>query len=153
VLLCCAACHQEQKKQDASTKLNDTVQRTQPLDTGRLLTGKSTYQYLKNGDTISLSITIDGEMVQGDLSYAWKEKDRNKGHIDGVLKGDILTADYTFSSEGQESVRQVIFKLSRERALEGYGAMEEKTGKMTFADPKKIAFDEKFALENLTKGQ
>jgi hypothetical protein len=31
--------------------------------------------------------------------------------------------------------------------------MEEKTGKMTFADPKKIAFDEKFALENLTKGQ
>ncbi|MCS4165661.1 hypothetical protein HS960_11310 [Sphingobacterium paramultivorum] len=153
VLLCCAACHQEQKKQDTSAKLGDTVQSTQPLDTGSFLTGKSTYQYLKNGDTISLSITVDGEKVQGDLSYAWKEKDRNKGHIDGVLKGDILTADYTFSSEGQESVRQVIFKLSKERALEGYGAMEEKAGKMTFADPKKIAFDEKFALENLAKGQ
>ncbi|WP_286779113.1 MULTISPECIES: hypothetical protein [Sphingobacterium] len=152
-LLCCAGCHQEQKKQVTSTKRNDTVQTTQPLDTAGFFSGKSTYQYLKNGDTISLSITVDGEKVQGDLSYAWKEKDRNSGHIDGVLKGDILTADYTFSSEGQESVRQVIFKLSKARAMEGYGAMEEKAGKMSFVDLKKIAFDEKFALENVTKGQ
>jgi cytochrome c2 len=39
VLLCCAACHQEQKKQD-TPKLNDTVQRTQPLDTGGFLREK-----------------------------------------------------------------------------------------------------------------
>ncbi|WP_293888307.1 MULTISPECIES: hypothetical protein [unclassified Sphingobacterium] len=150
LLLCSTACHQEKKNQESSTKRDTTVYDARPLEGSIPSTGKSTYQYLKNGDTISLAVVIDGEKVHGDLSYAWKEKDRNTGHIEGELKGDLLLANYTFSSEGQESVRQVAFKLSKEHALEGYGAMEEKAGKMSFVDVNKLAFDEKFPLRNVS---
>jgi len=150
LLMCSTACHQEQKKQDATAKQTDTTKvDQQQLDTASYTHGKNNYQYLKNGDTISLAIHIEGEKVHGDLLYAWKEKDRNSGHIEGVLKGDVLLADYTFSSEGQESVRQVVFKLSKDRALEGYGMMEEKAGKMSFVDPQKVTYDEKFPLEKV----
>jgi len=150
LLMCSTACHQEQKKQDTATEKSDTGKIDQQLsDTVSYAHGKNNYRYLKNGDTISLAITIEGDKVHGDLLYAWKEKDRNNGHIDGVLKGDVVLADYTFSSEGQESVRQVVFKLSKDRALEGYGTMEEKAGKMSFVDPQKVTYDEKFPLEKV----
>lgn len=153
LLLCSTACHQEKKNQESSTKRDTAVYDARPLEGSISSTGKRTYQYLKNGDTISLAVVVDGEKVDGDLSYAWKEKDRKTGHIEGELKGDMLLADYTFSSEGQESVREVAFKLSKEYALEGYGAMEEKAGKMSFVDVNKLAFDEKFRLSNVSEGK
>jgi hypothetical protein len=153
LLMCSTACHQEQKKQDATAEKSDTAKIDQQLsDRVSYAHGKNNYRYLKNGDTISLAITIEGDKVHGDLLYAWKEKDRNSGHIDGVLKGDVLLADYTFSSEGQESVRQVVFKLSKDHALEGYGTMEEKAGKMSFVDPQKVTYDGKFPLEKVNAG-
>jgi len=145
------ACRQGDKKPNDTMlpKHQNVDSLTQNADHQNRLSGEKTYQYLKNGDTISLVIQIDGEKVYGDLTYAWKEKDKNRGKVEGILRDSVLTADYTFSSEGQQSIRQVVFKLSAQRAVEGYGPMEEKAGKMLFVDSEKVAYDEKFALENV----
>ena len=37
------------------------------------------------------------------------------------MKGDILVADYTFMSEGVQSVRQVAFRQQGNSFIEGYG--------------------------------
>ncbi|MDF2516115.1 MAG: hypothetical protein K0R59_1411 [Sphingobacterium sp.] len=146
LLLFTVACQQSGKKQGDQVQLNrDTA------TTIAAVAEPGKYQYLKNGDTISLTIAIDGNRVHGDLSYRWKEKDRNIGHIDGVLKDSIVLADYTFASEGQQSVRQVAFKFSKNRAVEGFGNMEEKGGKMSFVAPDKLSYDEKFALEHVSQ--
>lgn len=145
LLLFIAACQQNGKKETDQSKqtLNTSTTEISALE------DKQTYQYLKNGDTILLDISITGDKVQGDLSYRWKEKDQNTGHIDGVLKDSLLLADYTFSSEGKTSVRQVAFKLSKDAAVEGYGDSEDKNGKVSFVDPSKLSYDDKFVLESV----
>ncbi len=146
LLIFATACQQKDKKKDDQAQMgSDTT------SVAAAIAENGTYQYLKNGDTISLIIAIDGDRVHGDLNYNWKEKDRNVGHIDGILKDGILLADYTFASEGQQSVRQVAFKFSKNRAVEGFGDMEEKGGKMSFVASDKLAYDEKFVLEKLSQ--
>ncbi|WP_286860198.1 MULTISPECIES: hypothetical protein [Sphingobacterium] len=146
LLVFATACQQTGKKQIDHVQMgSDTTSATATV------AENGTYQYLKNGDTISLTIAIDGDKVQGDLNYIWKEKDRNIGHIDGVLKDSILLADYTFSSEGQQSIRQVAFKFGKKRVVEGYGAMEDKGDKMSFVAPDKLVYDQKFVLEKLSQ--
>lgn len=145
------ACNQGEKKQASVTTAakESTVGDDVTTDSSYMLEGEKSYQYLKNGDTISLTIEVKAGKVEGDLTYAWKEKDRNTGRIAGVLKDSVLLADYTFSSEGLQSVRQVAFKLAQDRAIEGYGPVEEKGGKMSFVEPDKLVYDEKFVLENV----
>jgi len=57
------------------------------------------------GDTIRLNLTQQGTDVSGPLAYLLTEKDSNTGTLSGQMRGDTLIADYTFQSEGEESVR------------------------------------------------
>ncbi|MEN5058942.1 hypothetical protein [Sphingobacterium kitahiroshimense] len=144
-----ASCSNGDKKQDEGNQATT-------LQTGSVqqVDGKRNYQYLANGDTISLTVEINGEQAKGELTYALKEKDKNSGTIEGVLKDSILLADYKFLSEGQSSMRQVAFKLSTDQAVEGYGEMKEQDGNMVFIAPEKLGFDEQFVLKavgNTTK--
>ncbi len=61
------------------------------------------YTYLQNGDTIRLKMTTSGNTFAGSLLYQLKEKDRNKGNLQGTIYGDTLVGEYTFSSEGMQS--------------------------------------------------
>ncbi|WP_437917732.1 hypothetical protein [Sphingobacterium sp. LRF_L2] len=99
------------------------------------------YAYEASGDTVSLHLTIQGDKAMGHLTYAWKEKDRNAGTIEGQLKDSLLIADYTFDSEGQSSIRQVAFVLNGKTATEGYGYMEEKDGKLIFKNIDSLRFE------------
>lgn len=99
------------------------------------------YVYIKNRDTASLIIKIDGEELTGDLNYNLFEKDRNKGTIAGEMKGDTIIAEYTFDSEGLRSVREVIFvKRIDGNIYEGTGEVIEKGGKMIFKDRSTLKF-------------
>lgn len=98
------------------------------------------YLYEQNGDTVSLHLTVNGETAAGHLTYALKEKDRNTGTFEGKVENGVLLADYTFNSEGQSSVREVAFRLDGTSAVEGYGDMEEKNGKMLFKDVSKLEY-------------
>ena len=93
-----------------------------------------------------LHANIGDSAVTGNLYYNFYEKDKNNGTITGKMKGDTLIADYTFMSEGTQSIREVAFLLTDSTAKEGYGEMQQQNNKMTFASPAKISFDKSFIL-------
>lgn len=81
------------------------------------------YVYSDGKNYVSLEFTEIGSTYKGNLTYAFAEKDKNTGTFVGQLKDGVLLADYTFQSEGVESVRQVAFKVSNDTLIEGYGDM------------------------------
>jgi hypothetical protein len=101
---------------------------------------KTCYLYAKNADTISLSLSMNANNVNGLLDYKLREKDENTGTISGTFIGDTLYADYAFQSEGTTSVREVVFLRSGGKLTEGHGDMEEKGVKMVFKNPKQVGF-------------
>lgn len=104
-------------------------------------------------DTVSLSVNRDGDKVKGQLSYRFYEKDKSHGPIDGWIKGDTLIADYTFTSEGTESVRQVIFLKNGDTFTEGYADQTEKDGRMIFKNLDNVKFGNAFVLKKVECGK
>ena len=124
-----SACNQKTENKDTIT-----VSNTNQTDFSGL------YSYQQNGDTITLQLTVDGTKANGNLLYGLNEKDRNSGTFVGEIKDGVLLADYTFSSEGILSERQIAFKLTDTSAIEGYGDVQEINGKMVFKDPANLEY-------------
>lgn len=99
------------------------------------------YEYIKNKDTASMQLRINGEELTGFLDYKLAEKDANKGTLAGEMKGDTIIADYTFDSEGLRSVRELVLLKKDGKLYEGYGPVKEEKGKMMFIDRSKLKFD------------
>lgn len=95
-------------------------------------------------NAVSLEITENGTEIKGNLTYALSEKDKNSGNFTGELKDGILIANYTFQSEGIESIRQVAFKVVGDKLIEGYGELNNDG--TTFKDQKNINFISKMPL-------
>ena len=120
---------------------NDSVQ--QATDTAKSITiinGTHCFSYFDNKDSIVLSLTINGKSVTGRLLYSLHEKDINEGTIKGRFFGDTLLADYSFASEGVQSVRQVAFLRKGNVFQEGYGSTIEKNGRLLFANLSQVSF-------------
>jgi hypothetical protein len=98
------------------------------------------YTYTLKKDSAFLRINITDNVVSGNLEYNNFEKDSNKGTIKGKMLGDTLLADYTFSSEGATSVREVVMIKKGADFTEGYGEAEEKNGRMKFINRAKLNF-------------
>ncbi|MFV8225998.1 hypothetical protein [Christiangramia aquimixticola] len=93
------------------------------------------YGYLKDRDTIYMALHIKNDtLIEGDLSYSLNEKDSQKGSIRGRLKGDSLFADYTFSAEGKNSIREVFFLRTGKGFMEGSTASIQKKNRMVFTN-------------------
>lgn len=107
------------------------------------------YASFSGKDTILLKIETFPNVVTGILKYQIWEKDKNEGTIEGKLSGDTLFANYTFTSEGQTSVREVAFLLNDHQVIEGFGGMEEKNGKMVFTDKSRINFSKGIKLSSI----
>ena len=75
------------------------------------------------GDSNSV-FTIDsqnGEKVSGSMAFVFAQKDSSYGTYDGIFKNDVLTATYTFWSEGIESVGTNVFEKNGENFIgQGY---------------------------------
>ncbi|MBC9929728.1 hypothetical protein [Chitinophaga qingshengii] len=69
-------------------------------------------------DSISLQLHIQDSSVTGDLSYRYFEKDKNNGTLSGSIHNHIIRAQYTFMSEGTQSIRPVVFRLQDDKAYE-----------------------------------
>lgn len=69
-------------------------------------------------DSVMLQVHIQDTSVSGDLSYRYFEKDKNTGTISGSIRNNIIHAQYTFMSEGTQSIRPVVFKLQDDKAYE-----------------------------------
>ena len=105
------------------------------------------YQYASQGDTVALKLVHLGDSYSGSLVYLFKEKDRNMGTIQGIMRGDILVADYTFNSEGTKSIRQVAFKKAGNSYVEGYGESVDENGVMKFKDITSLNFGSSIVLQ------
>jgi hypothetical protein len=105
------------------------------------------YRYIHNRDTVLLNTIYINGSVTGTLVYNFYEKDKNKGTIQGKMTGDILFADYSFSSEGIQSVRPITFRKIGENFIEGYGETENTNGKTFFKDPDSLNFAHSIVLK------
>lgn len=99
------------------------------------------YALITNGDTVRLSLTQQGSDMNGTLYYQLAGKDRNTGTLSGQMRGDTLLADYTFQSEGVESVREVAFLAKDGGFVEGYGPVQEAGSKMIFTPKAPLTFE------------
>lgn len=69
-------------------------------------------------DSVMLQVHIQDTSISGNLSYRYFEKDKNTGTISGSIHNNIIHAQYTFMSEGMQSIRPVVFKLQDGKAYE-----------------------------------
>jgi hypothetical protein len=113
----------------------DTIQRgAKPI----VLAG--CYQMILKKDTATLQLQLKDSTVTGHLRYKGYEKDDNTGTIKGVLRKELILADYTFQSEGVTSVREVIFKIKGDTLVQAYGDLAEVDNKMVFTNKNNLQF-------------
>lgn len=141
ISICLFACQQRTKVTGEKDK-NDTTANIP-------LAEQMCYAYIKGKDTARLTLITTGSISTGELNYKWFEKDKNTGSIEGEMRGDTLIAYYTFNSEGQQSVRQVVFLKKGNQFLEGFGEIEERDGKMQFKDLKRVDFSNPIVFEKV----
>ena len=134
-ILVFVSCNKEKKEESKKTVVKTTQTET-------------CYQYTKDSSTIKLNIVIKDNIATGDLIYDYYQKDKSQGTIKGKIKSDTLFADYTFMSEGIESIREVVFLKTVNGWVEGYGEIDDKNGKVTFKN--KITFDNNAILKEIT---
>lgn len=108
------------------------------------------YALMTAGDTVRLNLNQQGNEVTGTMLVQLAEKDRNTGTLQGQMRGDTLLANYTFQSEGQESVREVVFLAKDGGFVEGYGPVQEQDGKMVFTPGAPLTFEMNRVLTKTT---
>jgi hypothetical protein len=134
IICCLAACNTNKAKTDENSEAPE---------------GIHCYRYASNRDTVDLKIDVAGNSVTGNLVYKIFEKDQNAGSIKGHFRGDTLFADYTFQSEGIQSVRELAFLRRGNDLVEGYGEVEETNSGMRFKNLQSLSFGEMILLRKV----
>jgi hypothetical protein len=86
---------------------------------------KGCYVYNENGNIISMEIIKIENEITGNLIYNLRGKDINEGTFVGSVSDDKLIGQYTFSSEGNKSTREVAFLIKGNQLIEGFGELNE----------------------------
>jgi hypothetical protein len=105
------------------------------------------YRYINNKDTVQLNARIQDSTVTGTLVYKLSEKDKNEGTIQGYMDGDLIIADYVFTSEGTSSIRQVVFKKANNGLIEGYGDIVTENKRTKFKNKDSLDFNNSIFLQ------
>ncbi len=98
------------------------------------------YEMTMKKDSAFMQLQLQDSIVSGTLNFLFFEKDRNMGTFTGVLRGDRILADYTFQSEGQTSVREIVFKIKDGTLLHGFGELKEEKGKFIFENVDNVQY-------------
>jgi hypothetical protein len=93
-------------------------------------------------DVYTLNIkSQSGNKVSGSLEFKNFEKDSSHGDFKGTFENGVLLADYKFTSEGTDSVMQVIFKKTTDGFVRGFGTMHsEDDGRLAFITLDDVAY-------------
>jgi len=147
--ICLLACNNNEQPADTSSTTTDTpAAKTYESPAPVLLC----FGKISNKDTVQLRLSVSDSTASGSLLYKLHEKDSNKGKLQGVLRGDTLIGNYTFQSEGTESVREVAFLLKDSMAIEGLGKIEERNGQMVFTNRSALNFGKGIVLKKIPCG-
>lgn len=101
--------------------------------------GSTCYLFATSKDSVYIKVNANNNIVDGELSYNYFEKDKNAGTFKGQMNGDTLYLNYQFMSEGTQSEREVAFIKTKDGLVEGYGEMDSETG-TKFKDKSQIKF-------------
>ncbi|ACU58599.1 hypothetical protein [Chitinophaga pinensis] len=105
--------------------------------------GPQCFTRISGKDTSYLQFETDNEVINGHLEYRLFEKDKNLGTITGTINNNIIEAEYRFMSEGQTSVRPVVFKLENNQVSEAIPSSFDKEGVPVFEkDLTKLKYEE-----------
>ncbi len=143
LILSLSACNNPQATNDETSKINPGAA---PSDASGESLKESCYRSKTGNSIVEMTLTEKDGLVQGTLNYMPEAKDKNTGIVKGRMRGDTLLADYTFMSEGMESVREVMFLKTAEGYKEGYGPVKDLNGKMVFEDPTAADFSKSATL-------
>ncbi len=125
-------------KQNKAIKLSGEVT---PESVTQPVPQQECFTYVKNRDTVTLSLTQTDSTLTGNLSYLLFEKDKNTGTVSGKILGDTILLDYTFNSEGVSSKRQVAYLKLNNTLVEGFADAEEKNNVMVFKNRSDLSFE------------
>lgn len=138
----CAACNGSSGTKEAA---DSTI--TAETAVAAAAESRTCYVSYKNQDSTYLDLHIKGDQASGKLDIIPREKDRNTGTISGLVKGDTILLDYTFQSEGMQSVRQVAYLQKDGKLIEGFAEVLEQNGKTVFRSLSELKFDGSVVLE------
>ena len=109
-----------------------------PISVGKSVVG--CYEAQLGRDLYSLEILSQaGETFEGTLRFKNYQKDSSSGPFIGTYKDGILFGEYSFQSEGMDSVIQVQFKKFVDGFIRGYGKMNAAGDR--FANLNNITYD------------
>ncbi len=97
-------------------------------------------RFKKDLNTVQLVMT--GDSVTGTMIWAPWEKDGAAGTLAGKKSGDIITALYAYTIEGNDQKEEVVFKISANELTQKIGPLMDKNGVEVMKDPAKAAFKE-----------
>ena len=100
-------------------------------------------------DTTAIHLVINANKVSGDMSWLPKEKDKRKGTLLGVLKGDKINAVWTFMQEGMRDTLAIEFKLSAQQLAQKPMKLNATTGREQL--DKKSDYSIVYQLDNCEK--
>lgn len=141
VIILLSSCDANVTTSVSETKKADTASHSMPT-----ISGKHCYAFVSDKDSIFMNVALSDKKATGSLIYKFFEKDKNQGIFEGTMNADTLFATYRFSSEGQESEREIIFILNDSKAVEAYGTMTEEQGKMKFKSGSALTLETTFTL-------
>ena len=107
------------------------------------------YLYVRERDSIELSIEENTDNVKGHLSFRFFEKDKSTGTIEGEMRGDTLFVNYTFTAEGMLSSREVAFLKKDDRFFLGSGEIPNSGSSDVVKDRETIEFSDRIALKRV----
>lgn len=103
------------------------------------------YSMISGQDKYLMNITSqEGVHVTGILAFNNYQKDSSHGTFDGTYENGILMGNYSFASEGMDSIMQVAFKKMGDTFVRGYGPVVNEGTQ--FMSPDSIIYDEKDPL-------
>jgi len=95
--------------------------------------------------TLEIESVNSGNFV-GKVAFNNFEKDSSSGIFTGNLSGDILLGNYSFSSEGMNSNRQLIFRKFGDNFIEGFGEVKSLGDTESFVNIQNITYDPKMTF-------
>lgn len=111
-----------------------------PADTSGTDDIRGCYVATLGKDVYSLKIASqDGEKVAGTLVFKNFEKDSSYGTFVGTYRDGILLGDYSFNSEGMDSVIETMFKRIGTDFRRGFGEMD--SSGTNFRDLNTVTYD------------
>lgn len=107
------------------------------------------YQMVLKRDTSMLQLNSAGDVITGSLFIKPFEKDKSNGTIQGKLFNNNVRLFYTFQSEGTVSVREVFFKISNSKLIEGFGETVVRNDTSFFVNAESLQFNDDVSFNKI----